>query len=461
MTDADVLIVGGGFAGLVMGELLAIAGIRCRIMEAGPALRASRELRDAASRQQHPNPSRWESRLLGVQDVAAELPDARTRIRAVGGRSLVWGGWCERFESDALVDAKRVGAEWPVSIAELAPYYRTIERLLTVRTERGAPETRRGLHARAPRIARDGERLRTALSLRRARQRVTTEAVVRRVLFQDSRVCGVEYWDRAGRLERARAPVVVLCASPEETIRILLTEPPASIADRAHLIGRGLVDHLLVSYVAVAPTPAKPSAAFIPRFVNTSRATKRDYVGGFSMEVHAAIAAAHLGANWCSMLGVDKQHAHEMSVYIVTAMGDAMPNRKRFVELHPSATDTLGRRVPVIHQATSENDRLMVADMKQTALSVIDAMTPRGSIIVPFRDPRRHRALFHEAGGCRMGRDPKTSVTDPMGRVRGAAGLYVADASVFPTGGDRHPTLTLLALAARTADSIVRASKAA
>jgi choline dehydrogenase-like flavoprotein len=58
-----------------------------------------------------------------------------------------------------------------------------------------------------------------------------------------------------------------------------------------------------------------------------------------------------------------------------------------------------------------------------------------------------------------MGNDPNTSVTDAMGRVRGTDGLYVADTSVFPTGGDRHPTLTLLALAARTADSIVRVAR--
>lgn len=69
------------------------------------------------------------------------------------------------------------------------------------------------------------------------------------------------------------------------------------------------------------------------------------------------------------------------------------------------------------------------------------------------------RALFHEAGGLKMGADPKTSVTDPWGRVRGTRGLYVADASTFPTGGDRHPTLTILALAARTAHHIIESAR--
>ncbi len=407
---------------------------------------------------------------MGVGDVAAGLPGARTRIRAVGGRSLVWGGWCERFDTTALADARKVGAPWPVSGEELLPFYRKVERLLTVRSQRGGFEglaTKLGLNVQPPRIARDGQRVRTALSLRRARRHVVTEAIVRRVVFRDSRVRGVEYWNRAGRLDQVCAPVVVLCASPEETIRILLTEPPPPIADRAHLVGRGLVDHMMLSYVAAAPGPAKTGsprtggkAAFIPRFVNTSRATRRHYIGGFSLEVHGPIGASSLGANWLPMLRIDKDRAHEATAYIVSAMGDALPHTSRFIELHASARDTLGRRVPVIHQFTSENDRLMIADMKESALSVIDAITPHGSIIVPFRDPIRHRALFHEAGGCAMGNNPKTSVTDAMGRVRGTQGLYVADASVLPTGGDRHPTLTLLALAARAADNIARASKA-
>ncbi|MBK6698026.1 MAG: GMC family oxidoreductase [Myxococcales bacterium] len=276
LPDVDVIIVGGGFTGLILGELLSVAGLRCRILEAGPALRATPSLVDAASLQQHPDPARWESRLVGVGDVAAGLPGARTRIRAVGGRSLVWGGWCERFDTTALADARKVGAPWPVSGEELLPFYRKVERLLTVRSQRGGFEglaTKLGLNVQPPRIARDGQRVRTALSLRRARRHVVTEAIVRRVVFRDSRVRGVEYWNRAGRLDQVCAPVVVLCASPEETIRILLTEPPPPIADRAHLVGRGLVDHMMLSYVAAAPGPAKtgsPAPAERPRSFRAS-----------------------------------------------------------------------------------------------------------------------------------------------------------------------------------------------
>lgn len=464
--SADVVIVGGGFTGLVIGELLSNEGLRCRILEAGPALRNSGAVRDAASLQQLPNPARWESHLVGVSELAASLPDARPRIRAVGGRSLVWGGWSERFDASALADARSVGAPWPVSLEGLTPFYRTIERLLTVRSQPGAfsgIKKTLGLDVRAPRIARDGQRLRTALSLKRARRNVITEATVRRLLFRESHVCGVEYWNSESRLEQLNASVVVLCASPEETIRILLTEPPSSLADRAHLLGRGLVDHLMLSYMAKVPAPAgraaHGTAAFVPRFVNTTRATRRQYTGGFSLEVHGPTSAGALNDSWLRMLQIDKKQARDTSTWTVTAMGDAIPHRKRFIDLHQSATDSLGRPVPVNHQYTSHNDCLMVADMKQTVLDVIDALTPPGSTIIELRDPLKHRGLFHESGGCRMGENPKTSVTDAMARVRGVRGVYVGDTSVLPTSGDRHPTLTLLALAARTARDVLRASK--
>lgn len=60
----------------------------------------------------------------------------------------------------------------------------------------------------------------------------------------------------------------------------------------------------------------------------------------------------------------------------------------------------------------------------------------------------------HLMGGCRMGADPETSVTDPWGRVHGAPGLYVADASLFPDSVEVNPYLTVMALADRVAETV-------
>jgi choline dehydrogenase-like flavoprotein len=60
----------------------------------------------------------------------------------------------------------------------------------------------------------------------------------------------------------------------------------------------------------------------------------------------------------------------------------------------------------------------------------------------------------HHMGTTRMHRDPKLGVVDEMCRVHGVRNLYIAGSSVFPTSGWAPPTLTIIALALRLADSL-------
>jgi choline dehydrogenase-like flavoprotein len=59
-----------------------------------------------------------------------------------------------------------------------------------------------------------------------------------------------------------------------------------------------------------------------------------------------------------------------------------------------------------------------------------------------------------------MGSDPATSVVDAFGRTHDVPNLFIADSSVFATGGAVNPALTISALATRTAEEIVRALRA-
>jgi choline dehydrogenase-like flavoprotein len=53
-----------------------------------------------------------------------------------------------------------------------------------------------------------------------------------------------------------------------------------------------------------------------------------------------------------------------------------------------------------------------------------------------------------------MGSDARTSVVDAFCRSHDVPNLYVVDGSVFPSSSEKNPTLTIMALAARTADHI-------
>jgi choline dehydrogenase-like flavoprotein len=63
---------------------------------------------------------------------------------------------------------------------------------------------------------------------------------------------------------------------------------------------------------------------------------------------------------------------------------------------------------------------------------------------------------YHHMGTTRMSDDPKRGVVDAFGRVHGVANLHVVGSSVFPTSGWANPTLTIAALALRTADRIAQ-----
>ena len=98
------------------------------------------------------------------------------------------------------------------------------------------------------------------------------------------------------------------------------------------------------------------------------------------------------------------------------------------------------------------NERRMAKDMQETCVAIADALADSRGTVFPFLSPLTS-PIGHEAGTCRMGAGDDAPV-DPLGRFRGTRNLFVVDASVMPLATDRHPTLTLLATAARTASAI-------
>ncbi len=68
----------------------------------------------------------------------------------------------------------------------------------------------------------------------------------------------------------------------------------------------------------------------------------------------------------------------------------------------------------------------------------------------------RSLGLFsaHQMGSCRMGADPATSVAGPWGELHDTPGVWIGDASAFPTASGTNPMFTVMSLARRTAHAI-------
>src|SRR4051812_7563486 len=60
----------------------------------------------------------------------------------------------------------------------------------------------------------------------------------------------------------------------------------------------------------------------------------------------------------------------------------------------------------------------------------------------------------HQMGSCRMGADPQTSVANPYGELHDTPGVWIGDASAFPTPSGTNPMISIMALARRTAEAI-------
>ena len=61
----------------------------------------------------------------------------------------------------------------------------------------------------------------------------------------------------------------------------------------------------------------------------------------------------------------------------------------------------------------------------------------------------------HQMGACRMGKDPATSVADGRGELHDTKGVWIGDASAFPTAPGVNPMISIMSLAHRTADHVV------
>ena len=131
-----------------------------------------------------------------------------------------------------------------------------------------------------------------------------------------------------------------------------------------------------------------------------------------------------------------------------------VPNAEARVTLDPQVVDWAGMPVArlsgSLHPETLRTGRFMRARAAEWLNAAggrnIETFGAETAAYIPVGQ--------HQAGTCRMGRDPASSVTDPNGRVHGTENLYVADASLHVTNGGFNPALTVMAVASRVAEAI-------
>lgn len=154
-----------------------------------------------------------------------------------------------------------------------------------------------------------------------------------------------------------------------------------------------------------------------------------------------------------SFIGLTRDHGHGRVE--VDAAGEAVPS---YAVTDERDLDNLRRGLDVqarLHEAAGAHTILALAAGAPTWRRGDDL----GAFIsavqsVPLRAGGHRLFSAHQMGSCRMGSDPATSVADPRGELHDTKGVWIGDASAFPSPSGTNPMITIMALARRTAEAI-------
>jgi choline dehydrogenase-like flavoprotein len=286
---------------------------------------------------------------------------------------------------------------------------------------------------------------------------VRTESVVSEVLFDArGRARGVVYFDRADRREEQTAELVVLAASATETARLLLNSRsplfPQGAGNRHDWVGRNLQGHGYMGawglFTDETYDDLEPGGCVAICDFNHGNPPG---IAGGGMLANEFIRQPYLfthrrppGApSWGKAHKEFQRKFFKRSINIIGPIQE-MPVFDSRVELDPAVKDHWGIPVARISGYRHPHDHeiaayvapkaeawLKEAGAIQTWLALLGKGVSGGQ---------------HQAGTCRMGNDPQTSVTNKFGQLHEIDNLFVADGSLNVTNGAFNPVLTIMAL---------------
>ena len=541
LPDVDAVVIGAGAGGPIAAEQLALAGFRVVLLERGRSLGFSETGHDELRSQR--------TTVLGnafgpddehyVRLVAA--PDGKTFRRVlpseggynnvaacVGGGTLSYGAMAWRYLEKDFRLRSTYGApegssleDWPISYADLEPFYTKAEWEIGVSGKGGAnpfegPRTKPypmpalpfnkeasilfpaakklGWHPfpipmainsveyqgrpacigcpHCVGFACEAEAKNSSAvtniprALKTGRCDMRTECVARQVLVNEKgRARAVEYF-KDGQLVEQPCKMVVVACSATETPRLLLNSRsrlfPNGLANSSGWVGHNLQGHgyagaygLFEKDVFDGLGPAARVALCDFNHGNPGLKTG-------AMMANEFIRLPYLFARSVRPPGAPRwglAHKQFQRDYYRRSMGikgpvQEMPVFNNRVEIAPDVKDAWGiptiRLIGARHPHDIEAGRF-IADRAEQWLKAAGAIQTWKS--VPGKGLSGGQ---HQAGTCRMGNDPKTSVVNRHCQTHDVDNLFVVDGSVHVTNGGFNPSLTIQAIAYMASAYMVR-----
>ncbi|MCA1832748.1 MAG: GMC family oxidoreductase N-terminal domain-containing protein [Actinomycetota bacterium] len=486
--ECDVVIVGSGAGGSVMAKELAEVGLSVVVLEEGSLF----------TRSDFAGPP-WErfQRFYRAQGTTVALGRPTIPLpmgKAVGGTTLVNSGTCFRTPDRVLERwASEFGIEG-IDPESMRPYFERVEKILHVKPVpeelfgknarvfmrgaeslglQGAPLNRningcRGCGTCAfgcPSDAKQATHLNYLPKAQRHGASIYANCRAQAVLVEDGRARGIQarMFDprtyAPGARLTVKSKVVVLAAGAVHTPALLQRN---ALATRSGQTGRNLRIH-----------PAAGIGAFFEEDVYSWRGTLQPYYlddwhASHDLMIEVTSITPGVGAGSFPGTGAYTKNlvAHaknfagagvfvsDTSTGRVRAVGSGEP----VVTYALNKTDTRKLVRGITHVA--EVFLAAGAQTVFTGLPGAGTVSSRADLEKVREEAVRPGSLrltaFHPGGTARMGADPSSTVVDPFGECHEIGGLFIADASVFPGCPTVNPMISIMALATRTADHLVR-----
>lgn len=541
----DALIVGAGAAGSFAAKELTAQGLKVVQLEAGPEIGPGDFDPDHKPRQSDINIVQRAIATLNGQWVQARAaffdsrmrklftsdrqnpyttpPDAPfvwIRSRQAGGRTHVFGRVLLRWTDDDFKLHSRTGRgiDWPIGYDDIVPYYEEVERTLELHGQPdNIPTLPDSIYTHEARMTEAETQFKAEVESRWPERKVVTwryigpeptrvlkplreaiasgrldiryHSIARRILTdaETGKAIGAEVIDsRTGAVTVIKARSVVLCASPIESIRLMLNSAsarhPEGLGNSSGTLGRYFVDQLPSIAAGTFPkakgwatadtAPPDPfyrpsGGIFIPRFLSQDGGPAGDF------DFQGSVGRSRTGAD----------SAARLSFF---GYGMMLPNPDNRITLDPRKRDAWGIPVPHIRCKIGPDDEALLsrelAALQQTIegaggeLEFIGSplgLQEMGRGAYPDADPLSRflfRTMFsrtmvmgaaiHEAGGARMGTTPNQSVLNQWNQSWDVPNLLVTDASAFAGSGVSGTTLTIMALTVRACRHLAEELKA-
>ena len=286
-----------------------------------------------------------------------------------------------------------------------------------------------------------------------------THCQVSEILVNDSgKITGVSYFDERKIKQTQTADIVVISAAAVETARLLLNSKsmffPKGIGNENDWVGRNLQGHAYCGAYGIFDDDiyddCGPGASIA---IGDFSHHNSGIVGGGVLcnefiRLPYKFTSIRLPAS--TLWGIEHkifQQKYFKRMGEVIGPYQEIPSFHARVDVDPEVKDFWG--IPVArfsghsHPKDSEGTAFMAS---KAELWLKEAGAKEIWQVGVVKGQRGPSGGQHQAGTCRIGNDPKTSVCDKYGRVHDVPNLFVADGSLHVNNGGFNPALTIMAL---------------